>query len=134
MILTYNVDVGIPKTPPPLASANIGNGGHPSPPKACRRLKWMVPYCKIKTYCKLYSFVWTNKICKCANLNAYNMQRVKSWITSDSGYFVLNVFCYCASIVDFLANFYFVLQILHVKRFKIRYIISLYFSFLLRYS
>ena len=37
--------VGNPKTPPPLASANGGNGGHPSsPPKACRRLKWMVPY------------------------------------------------------------------------------------------
>ena len=32
-IITYNVDVGIPKTPPPLASANVGNGGHPSPPR-----------------------------------------------------------------------------------------------------
>ena len=36
-------DVGNPKTPPPLASANIGNGDPPSPPKTCRRLKWMVP-------------------------------------------------------------------------------------------
>ena len=30
--------------PPSLASANIGPWGHPSPPKTCRRLKWMVPY------------------------------------------------------------------------------------------
>ena len=37
-------DVGNPKTPTPLASANIGNGDPPSPPKTCRRLKWMVPY------------------------------------------------------------------------------------------
>ena len=37
-------DVGIPEIPTPLALANVGNGGHPSPPKTCRRLKWMVPY------------------------------------------------------------------------------------------
>ena len=37
-------DVGNPKTPAPLASANIGNGDPPYPPKTCRRLKWMVPW------------------------------------------------------------------------------------------
>ena len=31
-------DVGNPKTPAPLASATIGNGDPPSPPKTCRRL------------------------------------------------------------------------------------------------
>jgi hypothetical protein len=44
LIISKIADVGNPKTPPSLASANVGNGGYPSPPKACRRLKWMVPY------------------------------------------------------------------------------------------
>ena len=35
-----------PQNPSPLASANIGPWGHPSPPKTCRRLKWMVPFRK----------------------------------------------------------------------------------------
>jgi hypothetical protein len=39
-------DVGNSKTPAPLPSANIGNGDPPSPPKTCRRLKWMVPKLK----------------------------------------------------------------------------------------
>ena len=33
----------ISETPTPLASANVGNGDTPSPPKKWRRLKWMVP-------------------------------------------------------------------------------------------
>ena len=44
LILSKIADVGLSKTPTPLASANIGNGDPPSPPKTCRRLKWMVPY------------------------------------------------------------------------------------------
>ena len=44
LIISKTADVGNPKTPPPLASANIGIWGPPSPPKTCRRLKWMVPY------------------------------------------------------------------------------------------
>ena len=43
MIISKIADVGKLKTPTPLASANIGTWGHPSPPKTCRRLKWMVP-------------------------------------------------------------------------------------------
>ena len=41
MLCKVFADVGNPKTPTPLASANVGNGDTP-PPKKCRRLKWMV--------------------------------------------------------------------------------------------
>ena len=53
MIISKIADVGKPKTPTPLASANIGTWGHPSPPKTCRRLKWMVP----KAFCLEIFFV-----------------------------------------------------------------------------
>ena len=64
-------DVGIPETPAPLASANVGNGRHPFPPKTCRRLKWMVPY---HEFC-----VTTMKIVLCTTyLFTKSMPRFKS--------------------------------------------------------
>ena len=38
--------------------------------------------------------------------------------------FVVNIFCHCDSIIDFLANCYFILQIYHDKSFKMRYFMS----------
>ena len=49
-ILSKIADVGLSKTPTPLASANIGNWDPPSPPKTCRRLKWMVPSALCNVY------------------------------------------------------------------------------------
>ena len=40
----------------------------------------------------------------------------------------------CDSIIDFLANSYFIVQIYHVKSFKMKYSISLYLNFLFEYS
>ena len=37
--------------------------------------------------------------------------------TSDAGYLVPNIFCACGSIIDFLANSYFILKIYHAKSF-----------------
>ena len=48
-------------------------------------------------------------------------------------YFLPNIYCHCASIIDFLANSYFIVQIYHAKSFKTKYVRSLYFNFLLRY-
>ena len=42
-LLQKTADVGIPETPTPLASANVGIRDAPSPPRKWRRLKWMVP-------------------------------------------------------------------------------------------
>ena len=36
--------------------------------------------------------------------------------------FVVNIFCHCDSIIDFLANSYLILQIHHAKSFKMRHI------------
>ena len=47
-------DVGMPETPTPLALANVGNGDTPSPPKTCRRLKWMVPNGQLNRQSKEY--------------------------------------------------------------------------------
>ena len=41
--------------------------------------------------------------------------------------------CHCDSIIDFLSNSYFIVQIYHAKSFKMKYIRSLYLNFLLRY-
>ena len=41
---------------------------------------------------------------------------------------------HCDSIIDFLANSYFIVQIYHAKSFKMKYIMSLYLNFSLRYS
>ena len=37
--------------------------------------------------------------------------------------------CHCDSIIDFLANSYFIVQIYHAKTFKMKYIRSLYLNF-----
>ena len=38
--------------------------------------------------------------------------------------------CHCDSIIDFLANSYFIVQIYHAKSFKMKYFRSLYLNFL----
>ena len=43
VMMSKIAEVSILETPTPLASANVGNGDTPSPPKTCRRLKWMFP-------------------------------------------------------------------------------------------
>ena len=48
--------------------------------------------------------------------------------------FVVDLFYYCGSIIDFLRNSYFILQIYHAKSFKMRYVKTLYLTFLLRNS
>ena len=45
-----------------------------------------------------------------------------------------NIYCYSASIIDFLANFYYIVQIYHAKSFKMKYTMSLYLIFTLEYS
>ena len=40
----------------------------------------------------------------------------------------------CDSIIDFLANSYFIVQIHHVKSFKMKYSMSLYLNSSLEYS
>ena len=42
--------------------------------------------------------------------------------------------CYCGCIIDFLRNYFFILQICHAKSFKMIYIRSLYLNSSLRYS
>ena len=42
--------------------------------------------------------------------------------------------CHCDSIIDFLANSYFIVQIYHEKSFKMKYSMSLYLNFLFEYS
>ena len=44
------------------------------------------------------------------------------------------VFVICGFIKIFFPNFYFTLQIYHVKSFKIMHVTSMYFNFSLRYS
>ena len=44
------------------------------------------------------------------------------------------VFVICGFIKDFLPNSYFILQICHVKSFKMRHVMALYFNFSVRYS
>ena len=44
------------------------------------------------------------------------------------------VFVICGFIKNFLPNSYFILQIYHVKSFKMMHVTSLYFNFSLRYS
>ena len=40
----------------------------------------------------------------------------------------------CDSIIDFLANSYFIVEIYHAKSFKMKYCMSLYLNFSLDYS
>ena len=44
------------------------------------------------------------------------------------------VFVICVFIQNFLPNSYFILQIYHVKSFKMMHVLSLYFNFSIRYS
>ena len=67
VILSKIADVGNSKTPTRLASANIGNGDPPYPPKTCRRLKWMVPTlvwcCKhVQCSCLITNKFWSHKL------------------------------------------------------------------------
>ena len=43
LMISKIVDVGIPETPTPPSIGKHRQWGDPSPPKECRRLKWMVP-------------------------------------------------------------------------------------------
>ena len=49
-------------------------------------------------------------------------------LTSDAGYFVPNIYYYCASIIDFLANSYFIEQIYHAESFKQNISVPQFFS------
>ena len=45
-----------------------------------------------------------------------------------------NIYYYSASIIEILANSYYIVQIYHAKSFKMNYTMSLYFNFSLEYS
>jgi hypothetical protein len=49
-------------------------------------------------------------------------------------YQTFTIIYYCASILDFLTNSYFIVQIYYGKSFKMKYIMSLYLNFSLEYS
>ena len=86
MIISKIADVGNPKTPTPLASATIGPWGHPSPPKTCRRLKWMVPKtnrcsnCKSVYYCgvQCQKNDWTSHKYACERLKKVVIRKSKN--------------------------------------------------------
>jgi hypothetical protein len=55
-------------------------------------------------------------------------------VCSKGGGGLMLVFVICGFIKNFLPNSYFILQIHHVKSFKMMHVMSLYFNFSIRYS
>ena len=83
----------------------------------------------ISNFGQLWSYVNLNLVCTTYTVHSQLLE-----IKSVQVNFVVNIFWYCGSIIDFLRNPYFILQICHDESFKMRYIRSLYLNFSLKYS